>query len=74
MPRAVRRTDFLEGYAMSSVHIREAPQDCLPKCPHCGNDLDEIWSRSEGLGLAGKERVLICPNCRAMLGYGAWRR
>ena len=59
---------------MSKVRIVEAPEDSIPKCPHCSKDLDEIWSKSEGLGFAGKERVLICPHCRALLAYGAWRR
>ncbi len=59
---------------MSKIHISEAPQDSLAKCPYCGKDLNEIWSKSEGLGVAGKERVLMCPHCRAMLAYGAWRR
>jgi len=59
---------------MSNIQIVEAPQDKLPKCPYCSKDLDEIWSKSEGLGLAGKERILMCPHCQAMLAYGAWRR
>jgi uncharacterized protein YbaR (Trm112 family) len=59
---------------MSNIRISEAPQESLPKCPYCRKELNEIWSKSEGLGLAGKERVLMCPHCRAMLAYGAWRR
>ncbi|MFC1636548.1 hypothetical protein ACFL5Z_17085 [Planctomycetota bacterium] len=59
---------------MSTVRIVEAPEGRLPKCPYCSKDLDEIWSKSEGLGLADKERVLMCPHCLAMLAYGAWRR
>lgn len=59
---------------MSMVRIIEAPEDRLPKCPYCDKDLTEIWSKSEGLGLAGKERILMCPHCRAMLAYGAWGR
>ena len=59
---------------MSTLRIVEAPEGRLPMCPYCHKDLDEIWSKSEGLGLAGKERVLMCPHCRAMLAYGAWRR
>jgi len=59
---------------MIKVRIVEAPENSIPKCPHCSKDLDEIWSKSEGLGLAGKERILMCPHCRAILAYGAWRR
>ena len=51
--------------------IVEAPQDTVPICPHCQRDLHTIWIRRQGLGFFQQKQILMCPNCRAFLGYGS---
>lgn len=49
--------------------LDEAPTDVRPVCGHCKKELDTIWRRTNELGVAD-EQILICPHCRAVLGFG----
>lgn len=45
----------------------QAKDDVLPRCPHCEEDLIEIWYR-ELRGMLGKRYLYFCSRCRAVLG------
>ena len=60
------RTEF-EG-----MKIEEAPPDAIPKCPHCKEDLRKIWIKTKGLGFIEQKQIILCPHCRAFLGYGTF--
>jgi uncharacterized protein YbaR (Trm112 family) len=53
------------------VNLEDAPPEVLPQCPYCKKDLNTIWVKTSGLGF---KEILMCPNCRAFLGYNAWKR
>ena len=59
---------------VENVNLEEAPSDALPQCPYCRKDLETIWVKTSGLGFYGKKEILLCPHCRALLGYNAWKR
>ncbi len=59
---------------INGIHLQEAPPDIMPKCPHCKGELDQIWTKTKGTGFIGKEQILICPHCQALLGYSTYRR
>lgn len=56
------------------VKITEAPGDALPRCPHCSEDLPEVWVKIKGLGVLEQQKILMCPHCRAVIGYGTLGR
>jgi len=48
--------------------------DLMPMCPHCHQELPEIYLRKRGTAfVAGKVSVFFCPSCRAVLGFGQER-
>ncbi|NOT09453.1 MAG: hypothetical protein HOP28_14780 [Gemmatimonadales bacterium] len=55
------------------VELEEAPQEAVPKCPACKAELHVIWTKSWGVALFAKDRLLICPHCRSILGFTAIR-
>ncbi len=53
------------------LDLREAPEDVRARCPHCKHDLEFIWVKSKGLGIVERRQFLLCPHCRAFLGFGS---
>ncbi|HDQ46413.1 MAG TPA: hypothetical protein ENN17_13095 [bacterium] len=41
--------------------------DVLPVCPHCRNEIREVFFR-QVRGFLGKRYLYFCPHCRAVLG------
>jgi uncharacterized C2H2 Zn-finger protein len=59
---------------IKNITVEEAPANIFPQCPFCKMDLDKIWVKSSGLGIRGKQEMLMCPHCHSFLGYSAWKR
>lgn len=55
---------------MKKLDIVEAPDDVWPICPHCKEELRFIWVKSKGAGFIERKQFLLCPECRAFLGFG----
>jgi len=49
--------------------LEDAPSGVRPVCGYCKQELRKIWRYTRELGL-GDEQLLICPHCRAVLGFG----
>jgi hypothetical protein len=48
--------------------------DLAPICPHCGDELDEVYGTRHGVPLfQGRTVVFFCPSCRRVLGVGQER-
>jgi hypothetical protein len=58
----------------NGIKITDAPDNVKPRCPHCQLELDEMWVKSKGLGIVEQQRILMCPHCHAVLGYGTLGR
>jgi hypothetical protein len=54
------------------MEIKPAPDDAIPKCPFCKEELREIWIKTKGSGFLEQKQVIMCPQCRAFLGYGSY--
>ncbi|MBI2423743.1 MAG: hypothetical protein HYV27_13010 [Candidatus Hydrogenedentes bacterium] len=52
------------------LDLVKAPEGVKPICPHCQTELDFIWVKSKGLGFVERKQFLLCPHCRAFLGFG----
>ncbi len=54
------------------IPTEKAPKGLRPKCPYCGERLDKVWIKSQGLGVFGSDekQFLICPHCETLLGFG----
>ena len=52
------------------LDLKAAPADAFPLCPHCKEKLTLIWVKSKGFGFIEKKQFLMCPHCRAFLGFG----
>lgn len=49
-------------------------EDLSPICPHCGQELTEVYTRSKGVPFVqGTNVVYFCPHCRKVLGFGQGR-
>jgi uncharacterized protein with PIN domain len=49
-------------------------EDLVPRCPHCDQELAEVYSRARGVPLIqGQHVVFFCPHCRKVLGFGHGR-
>jgi len=53
--------------------LEKAPENVLPRCPHCKRRLEKIWFLTRGMGFWQQRQVLVCPYCEACLGYGSVR-
>ncbi len=48
--------------------------DLVPICPHCGNEITEVYMRTKGSGFVeGKNVLYFCPHCMKVLGFGQSR-
>lgn len=48
--------------------------DLAPVCPHCENELSEVYTRARGVPLIqGTNVVYFCPHCQKVLGFGHGR-
>lgn len=59
---------------LNNVTLEEAPEERLPRCPHCKSQLSTIWIKGSGLGLMGRKEIWMCPHCESFLAYNAWKR
>lgn len=49
-------------------------EDLLPKCPHCGTDVYEVYRKGTGVALAqGRTTIYFCSHCHKVLGFAAGR-
>lgn len=49
-------------------------EDLSPVCPHCGEELTEVYTRAKGVPFVqGTNVVYFCPHCRKVLGFGQGR-
>ena len=49
-------------------------EDLSPLCPHCLEELAEVYVKSKGIPLVqGQNVVYFCPHCRKVLGFGQGR-
>jgi uncharacterized protein with PIN domain len=49
-------------------------QDLTPLCPHCEQELTEVYARTKGVALVqGQNVAYFCPHCRKILGFGQGR-
>ncbi len=53
-----------------TLKVEDAPDDVLPICPHCHKELETLWIKTKGLGIIEQKQIILCPHCRAFLGYG----
>ncbi|WP_024955695.1 hypothetical protein [Sulfurospirillum arcachonense] len=60
-----------ENFEKRHILIKEAPCDINPICPYCKEELFEIWLKTKGIGYIEQKQILLCPYCRAFLGYGS---
>lgn len=60
-------------FGFGGLELDEAPKDAVPVCPYCKAELKRVWYKSEGIGGIGQKHLLMCPDCRSVLGYGLWR-
>ena len=43
--------------------------DIPPKCPHCEEELGEVFYQTKGLGFfTGRNVIYYCPSCHKVLG------
>ena len=48
--------------------------DLVPRCPHCAQELAEVYMRTKGSGFVeGKNVMYFCPHCHKVLGFGQSR-
>jgi uncharacterized protein with PIN domain len=49
-------------------------EDLTPVCPHCQQELTEIYTRTKGVPfIQGTNVVYFCPHCQKVLGFGHGR-
>jgi len=49
-------------------------EDLLPICPHCNNQLAEVYVKRRGVGyVVGKTLAYFCPHCQKILGFSQSR-
>jgi hypothetical protein len=48
--------------------------DLTPVCPHCEEELAEIYCKADGVAfVVGRNVVFFCPHCSKVLGTGHGR-
>ena len=48
--------------------------DLVPVCPHCSQELPEVYYRGAGSGFVeGRDVVFFCPHCSKVIGVGQSR-
>ena len=52
--------------------VEEAPKGEVPKCPFCTKQLDKVWIKKKGMGILEQKQIIMCPYCKAFLGYGVF--
>jgi hypothetical protein len=56
-----------------NIRLENAPENIVPRCPYCQHRLEKVWVKKKGLGFWQQQRILICPACESLLGYGSVR-
>ncbi len=54
------------------IALEDAPENVVPKCPACERELTKVWIKKRGFGLLEQKQIIMCPHCRAFLGYGVF--
>jgi uncharacterized protein YbaR (Trm112 family) len=57
-------------FRFEGLELEEAPEHVAPVCPTCKVDLQRLWTKTRGVGGVSQKQILMCPHCRAFLGYG----
>jgi hypothetical protein len=48
--------------------------DLVPMCPHCDQQLNEVYRRGTGFPLGqGRTLTYFCPHCHKILGFAQGR-
>jgi hypothetical protein len=48
--------------------------DLVPVCPHCEEELTEVYAKAKGFALfEGRTALFFCPHCLKVLGFGQSR-
>ena len=49
-------------------------EDLVPLCPHCQQELTEVYTKAKGIPLVqGTNVIYFCPHCLKVLGFGHGR-
>ena len=65
-----REEMFVPIFGFDGIEFEEAPEQAVPLCPTCKVELRRVWAKTKGLGGISQKQILMCPHCRAFLGYG----
>ncbi len=57
-------------FGFDGIEFEDAPKKAVPVCPSCKSELRRIWVKAKGVGGVSQKHILMCPHCRAFLGYG----
>ena len=61
----------MQSINIKGVKLRQVPEDVVPKCPYCKEDLNEIGTKSKMVSFRART-ILLCPHCKTFLGYGSF--
>ena len=64
----------MERKETSGIRIENAPDGEKPVCPYCKQSLDMIWIMKKGTWILEQKQIIMCPNCRSLLGFGVFTR
>ena len=60
-------------FNFDGFELEEAPENAVPICPSCQAELHKVRFKAKGISGLAQKQVLMCPHCRAFLGYGMER-
>ena len=60
-------------FRFEGLELEEAPESAIPICPSCKAELRRVWFKAKGISGISQKQILMCPHCRALLGYGMER-
>jgi hypothetical protein len=46
---------------IENVSFESAPEEAVPICPFCKQQLDTIWVKSDGMGFKGQRELCMSP-------------
>ena len=59
---------------MEKVFTLTKREDISPKCPHCEEELGEVYYKAKGFPIfTGKNVMYFCPSCQKVLGFAQSR-
>jgi uncharacterized protein with PIN domain len=49
-------------------------EDLTPRCPHCGEGVEEVYRKATGVALGqGRTTIYFCSTCHKVLGFSQGR-